>query len=234
MDIRCNEQAVAELCRRSGTPCGKVAAICIWPQFVALARRLLGTSAVKIATVINFPMGGDNIERALGDTKEALSDGADEIDLVMPWRAFLQGDEAGPRDMIANVADLTSQGKCLKVILETGALLKPELIRRASQLAIESGADFIKTSTGKIAVSATPQAAEIMLQAIKAGGKPVGFKAAGGVRSLEDAAAYLGLADTIMGPSWASPATFRFGASGLLDALLAELSGGTGAAGAGY
>ena len=230
----CNTAAIDLLCRRAVTPFGAVAAICIWPQFVSHARRQLGASGIKIATVINFPKGGDNIERALGDTKEALRDGADEIDLVMPWHAFMLGDESGPRDMISNVADLTEQGKCLKVILETGGLQKPDLIARASRLAIECGANFIKTSTGKIAVSATPEAAQIMLCAIRDSGRPVGFKAAGGVRVVADAQVYLDLADQIMGPAWASPATFRFGASGLLDALLAELSGETAKMGAGY
>ena len=198
------------------------------------AARRLGGTGVKIATVINFPKGGDNIERALGDTKEALRDGADEIDLVMPWRALLRGDETGPRDMIANVADLTSAGKCLKVILETGALPDAATVALASRLAIESGANFIKTSTGKLAVSATLEAAEIMLDAIKASGKPVGFKAAGGVKSIVDAAAYLDLADRILGLSWACPASFRFGASALLDALLAKIDGGEARPESGY
>lgn len=221
----CSQAAIDKLCHRARTPQGNVAAICIWPQFVRHAARLLKGSGVKVATVINFPGGGTDIDRALEDTHEALRDGADEIDLVMPYQAFLQGDATTPHDMIAAVADATAPHHVLKVILETGALNQPEAIVRASQLAIAAGASFIKTSSGKTPVSATPEAARLMLHAIKASGKPVGFKAAGGVRSVEDAALYLGLADEIMGPGWASPATFRFGASGLLDALLAALDG---------
>ena len=230
----CSQLAIDKLCHRAVTPHGKVAAICIWPQYIRHAAGLLKGSGVKIATVINFPKGGTDIDRALEDTHEALRDGADEIDLVMPYHAFLQGDEAALRDMVSAIADATAPRHVLKVILETGALSRPELILRASQLAIAAGANFIKTSTGKIPVSATPEAAKIMLHAIKASGQPVGFKAAGGVRSVEDAALYLGLADEIMGPGWASPATFRFGASGLLDALLAILTGSSVASKEGY
>lgn len=221
----CNQTHIDQLCRRALTPHGKVAAICIWPQYVQYAAGRLKQSGVKIATVINFPKGGSDIDRALDDTREALRDGADEIDLVMPWQAFLQGVETGPRDMIAAVADATAEAHVLKVILETGALVQPDTIARASRLAIAAGANFIKTSTGKIAVSATPEAAQTMMEAIKASGKPVGFKVAGGVRSVADAGIYLDMADQIMGPHWASPTTFRFGASGLLDALLATLDG---------
>jgi deoxyribose-phosphate aldolase len=110
------------------------------------------------------------------------------------------------------------------VIIESGELSDPALIDAASRIAIEGGAHFIKTSTGKTPISATPAAARVMLTAIKEMGKPVGFKASGGVRTLADAQVYLDIADEIMGPDWVSPDTFRFGASGLLDALLAALS----------
>jgi deoxyribose-phosphate aldolase len=118
---------------------------------------------------------------------------------------------------------------CLKVILETGELKDSALIRRASELAIAGGADFIKTSTGKVAVNATLEAADIMLQAIRDSRKRVGFKPAGGIGSVADADLYLRLAETIMGPNWIMPSTFRFGASSLLDDILGVLSGGTSA-----
>lgn len=118
----------------------------------------------------------------------------------------------------------------LKIILETGELKEPALIKRASEIAIEGGADFIKTSTGKVEVSATLEAAEIMLNAIKDSGQDVGFKASGGVRTTEDAAEYLALAADIMGPAWISPKHFRFGASGLLANLAATLTGNVGTA----
>ena len=222
----CTEAAIAALCRRARTPHGPVAAICIWPRFVSQAARLLARSGIKLATVVNFPAGGDHVERAVDDAHGALRDGADEIDLVMPWHAFLGGDEASAREMIEGVAGEAGPERLLKVILETGALGSPAAIASASRLAIECGANFIKTSTGKTAVSATPEAAGIMLEAIKASGRPVGFKAAGGVRTLAEAQVYLDLADAIMGPAWATPQTFRFGASGLLDVLLAAIDGG--------
>jgi len=219
----CIQSAVDALVDRAITPFGTVAAVCIWPQFIRSARtRLRGD--VAIATVINFPRGGEDIDRAVDDTREALGDGADEIDLVMPWRALMRGDETIVGEMISAVAAETG-GRMLKVILETGALADTALVTRASEIAIASGANFIKTSTGKLKVSATPEAARAMLGVISRSGKHVGFKAAGGIRTLADARAYLAIADEIMGPGWASRSTFRFGASGLLDALLSALDG---------
>jgi deoxyribose-phosphate aldolase len=221
---QCSETAIAQLCDKAlGGPV-PVAAICIWPQFVSLGRRLIGERGVKVATVVNFPAGGTNIARVSADTVEAVGDGADEIDLVLPYKAFLTGDVDIARDMIGEVK-AACDGRTLKVILETGAFPDQATIRAASDLAIAGGADFIKTSTGKIAVSATLAAAETMLEAIKASGKPVGLKPSGGIRTLADANAYLALADRIMGPDWATPATFRFGASGLHQALVDVIGG---------
>ncbi len=221
----CSERALDALCAKAMSPHGPVAAVCIWPQFVTRARGLLQGSAVRIATVVNFPAGGEDVERVVEDVTEALGDGADEIDLVMPYAAVLRGEPNVARGMIAAVRDVVDGARVLKVILETGALGDPAAIEAASRLAIESGADFLKTSTGKSAVSATPEASEVMLNAIGAAGRPVGFKAAGGIRTLADAKLYLGLADRIMGPAWARPATFRLGASGLYDALVAAIEG---------
>ncbi len=156
-----------------------------------------------------------------------MNDGADEIDVVLPHLAFLAGDTAAARTMIAGVRDVVGRERTLKVILETGVLVDSAVIEAASRLAVAEGADFIKTSTGKTLVSATLSAAEIMLGVIRGARRPVGLKPSGGIRTLDDAAAYLALADRIMGPDWATPATFRFGASGLFDALMAEIEGGT-------
>ena len=220
----CSFESAASLVARARTPHGPVAAVCLWPQYVSMARERLRGSGVAVATVINFPAGGEDIERVVDDIPEASRDGADEIDLVSPGRALKRGDERLARDMIGAARAAIPAGRRLKTILETGELTDPGLIARASDIAIDAGADFLKTSTGKTPVSATPAAARVMLERIRACGKPVGFKASGGVRSLADAAIYLGLADEIMGPTWASPATFRFGASGLLDALLADIA----------
>jgi deoxyribose-phosphate aldolase len=230
----CRSEDIVKLCARANGAFGSVAAVCIWPKFVAEAKPLLHGSSVRIATVINFPSGDNALDASLTEAAKALDDGADELDLVLPYRAFLEGEEAFPARVVADVARLTGGAKTLKVILETGALKQPDTIARASRLAIASGANFLKTSTGKIAISATPDAAEIMLSEIRAGGKPVGFKAAGGVKSVADAAVYFGIADRIMGSGWAKPSTFRFGASGLLDALIDAIEGRTSVAKAGY
>ena len=219
-----SQEEATRLIARGQTAYGPVAAICIWPAFVSWASQRLRGSKIRLATVINFPAGGEDIERAVDDTRQALRDGANEIDLVMPWRALLRGDPALPRAMIEAVAQCLPSGHRLKVIIESGELSDPAYIDAASRIAIEAGAHFIKTSTGKTPVSATPAAARVMLTAIKEMGKPVGFKASGGIRTLADAQIYLDIADEIMGPDWATPDTFRFGASGLLDALLAALT----------
>ncbi len=219
----CSDAAIRALCAKAAWEKGRVAAVCVWPQFVPLAKELLAGTGVRVATVINFPDGGTDIERACDDTREALGDGADEIDLVMPYRAFLAGDAKGAKEMIAAVREEIGGKGLLKVILETGSYPDAASVRRASDIAIAAGADFIKTSTGKTAVSATPEAVEAMLAAIHESRRRVGLKPSGGIRTLADARAYLALADRIMGPDWATPATFRFGASGLHGALAAVI-----------
>ncbi|MBV1707252.1 MAG: deoxyribose-phosphate aldolase [Hyphomicrobiales bacterium] len=228
-----NDDAVRELCARAVMTRGHVAAVCIWPRFVSLARAALTATPVAVATVINFPAGTDRLEEVLAATTQALAAGADEIDLVMPWRALRAGEVQPAATMIAAVKALTGT-RPLKVILETGELQDPTLVRTASLLAIDQGADFIKTSTGKTSVSATPEAARIMLQAIFERGGHVGFKAAGGLRTLEQAQGYIDLADGIFGRDWTTPAHMRLGASGLLGVLLAEIKGAKAAAGEGY
>ena len=213
----CTETKIDVLCRDAKV--GPVAAICVWPRFVTQGRRALAGTGIRIATVINFPEGGDDCARATDDTAEALRDGADEIDLVLPYRALQRGDAALARDMVEAVRDICGTAT-LKVILETGELGDPETIRAASRLALEAGADFLKTSTGKSSVSATPEAAELMLAEIRASGRPAGLKVSGGLRGVADAATYLALADRIMGSDWVTPKTFRLGASSLYGTLV--------------
>jgi deoxyribose-phosphate aldolase len=222
----CREDHVEALIQKALTPHGPVAAICIWPQFVSLAKARLKGKPVKVATVINFPKGGDDVERAIDDTEEALDDGADEIDLVMPYHALMAGDETTVRSMIGEVQDLVEdQRGRLKVILETGMLPDQAMVRKAADIAIDCGANFIKTSTGKTPISATPEAVATMLEAIRASERTVGLKPSGGIRTLADAKRYLDMVDAAMGPVWASPGTFRFGASGLYDALIDVIEG---------
>jgi deoxyribose-phosphate aldolase len=218
--------AADDLCDRALA--AGVAAVCVWPAYVALcAERLAGTD-IKVATVVNFPSGEEPRLDVIDMTSRALVDGADEIDAVLPYHAWLHGDDAaaaavldGVREAINERSDLSHGDGLLKIIIETGALPDRAAMDRATHFAIAHGADFVKTSTGKIEVSATPEAAEVVLEAIEVSGMPVGFKASGGVRNLGDARLYIELAERIMGPGWVSPDTFRFGASGLLDALLA-------------
>jgi deoxyribose-phosphate aldolase len=221
----CTEAQIDALCARAQTPYGNSAAICIWPRFVAHARNILGTGhPVRIATVVNFPSGEMEVADVAAETREAIADGADEIDLVIPYRKFLAGNEKAVTDMVKAIRDECGPA-LLKVILETGEIKDTALIQRASELAIEAGADFIKTSTGKVAVNATLEAADIMIRAIRHSGRKVGFKPAGGISSVSDAGLYLSLAETIMTPDWPMPSTFRFGASGVLDDILAVLGG---------
>ncbi len=219
----CSDQAVDALCAKALGPHGPVAAVCVWPQYVARARDALKGSGVRIATVVNFPAGGEDVERVVEDTEEALGDGAEEIDCVLPYRALLRGEADIAGEMVTALRDVVDGGRTLKVILETGALPDESTIAAASRLAIEAGADFLKTSTGKWPVSATAQAAQVMLNVIHAAGRPVGFKPSGGIRTLTDAKTYLDLADRIMGPAWVTPGTFRIGASSLYEALVAAI-----------
>jgi deoxyribose-phosphate aldolase len=218
--------AVDELCDRADD--AGVAAVCIWPAYVAQCVERLTSTDIKVATVVNFPSGDEPVDDVIDMTKRALADGADEIDVVLPYHAWLHGDADAAAELLDAVRETVNEGTdlshgdgLLKVIIETGALPDRAAIDRATHFAINHGADFVKTSTGKIEVSATPEAAEIVLEAIEVSGLPVGFKASGGVKTLADARIYIELAERIMGPAWVSPETFRFGASGLLDALLA-------------
>ncbi|MBW9088300.1 deoxyribose-phosphate aldolase [Rhizobium wenxiniae] len=223
----CDNAAIENLCLRAQTPYGNSAAICIWPRFIAHARSILGSGhPVRIATVVNFPSGDLAVSEVVAETKKAIEDGADEIDLVIPYKALIAGDEAAVTTMVEAVRAACPQST-LKVILETGELKDKALVSRASELAIAAGADFIKTSTGKVQVNATLEATDIMLRAIRESKAKVGFKPAGGISTVADADLYLRLAESIMGQNWVMPSTFRFGASSLLDDILAVLSGST-------
>ena len=228
------DSTIESLCQQVKTPFGHPAAVCVYPQFIVTAQRALTAHTlndqVKIATVTNFPHGGDDIMGAARETRDAVASGAHEVDVVFPYRALMAGDEETGLELVEMCKAACAGQALLKVIIESGELKEPALIKRASEIAIEGGADFIKTSTGKVAVNATLEAAEILLTAIKASGKDVGFKAAGGVKTAEDAAEYLALASDIMGAAWVTPAHFRFGASSLLGNLLDTLTGNTNAA----
>ncbi len=221
------DQKVIDLCQAAKSAVGNTAAICIYPRFIPIAKKTLreqGTADVKIATVTNFPHGNDDIDIAVAETKAAVAYGADEVDVVFPYRALIAGNEEVGFELVkqckAACGDIL-----LKVIIETGELKEEALIKKASELSIKAGADFIKTSTGKVPVNATPEYARMMLEVIRDMGvaQSVGFKPAGGVRTAEDAAAYLAMADEILGNDWVDARHYRFGASSLLTNLLNTL-----------
>jgi deoxyribose-phosphate aldolase len=210
---------IAALCAQAQTPAGPVAAVCVYGRYVARAVAELDGSGIPVAAVANFPEGDLDAERAVRETEQAVRDGAREVDVVLPWRAFAAGDRAGAMAVVEATREACPV--LLKVILESGLLREPELIGAAARDALAVGADFVKTSTGKLQPAATLPAAAVMLEAVREHGIG-GFKASGGIRTAEEAADYLELADALFGAEWAAPRTFRFGASSLLADLLRE------------
>ena len=211
------------------------ASICVYPNFAHVVASERATEDVHVTTVAGcFPTSQSFLEVKLHEIELAVKGGADEIDIVLALNSFLSGDyqTAGAeikasRECIDRVARELGRPVCLKVILETGLLVTPELIADASFLAMENGADFIKTSTGKVKVNATPQAAYVMCECIKkyyeATGKKVGFKAAGGIASALDAVCYWTIVKNILGEEWLDKKLFRFGVSSLANKLLSAV-----------
>lgn len=206
-----------------------VAAICVYPNMAEIVNDSLEAGNVKIACVSGgFPSSQTFMEVKVAETAMAIHTGAEEIDIVMPIGKFLCGDYEGMCDEIGELKDICGE-RSLKVILETGALMTASNIKKASILAMYSGADFIKTSTGKEAVSATPEAAFVMCQAIKEyyakTGRKIGFKAAGGINTVQDAVAYYTIVKELLGEEWLNPSLFRIGTSRLANLLLSDISG---------
>jgi len=220
-------ESVKTLTASAATPVGRVAAVCIWARFIAVAREALAGKGVPIAVVANFPAGASDVNAAATETAAAVAAGADEVDVVFPFHALLAGDEATGLALVRACRTACGPKTILKVILETGQLGSAELVRRASELAVEGGAHFLKTSTGKTQPGATLAAAEEMIDVIAAArerGVTVGFKASGGVTTIPDAQAYLDLYESRFGAGSATAATFRIGASSLLKPILAALT----------
>ncbi|MDY0274517.1 MAG: deoxyribose-phosphate aldolase [Desulfomicrobium sp.] len=222
-----SQEDIIQLCAQCVGNFGHVAGLCLFPQFLSQARqelKALGSPPIRLVTVANFPHGYLDISRAVQEIHQGLAAGAQEIDLVFPYGSFT----AGAQDDVAHFLT-TCRKACpviLKIILETGELRDPALIQAASELAIATGADFLKTSTGKSSVHATLTAARIMLETIAQSSRTVGFKASGGIRLVNEAVQYLALAEEILGKDWIGPHTFRFGASSLLQDILKTLDHG--------
>jgi len=220
------EASVSALAALACTAAGRVAAVCVWPRFIAVARRALDGAGVPIAAVANFPAGADDVSAAAAETAAAIAAGADEVDVVFPYRALLAGDAATGLALVRACRAACGERGLLKVILETGQLGSQARIRQASEVAVEGGAHFLKTSTGKTQPAATLAAAAVMLQVIaeaKRRGVTVGLKPSGGLSRIADAAAYLDLYEERFGPDSATPASFRIGASSLITPVLAAL-----------
>ena len=205
-----------------------VAAVCVYPDLVAVAKEAVAGSRVAVASVATaFPSGRASLAVKLADVQDAVSAGADEVDMVIDRGAFLAGRYGQVYAEIRAVRQACGTAH-LKVILETAELATLDNIARASWLAMMAGADFIKTSTGKVTPAATPPTALVMLAAVRdfeqAAGRRVGVKVAGGIRTAKDAIRYLVLANEIAGPAWLTPRLFRIGASTLLNDLLMQRS----------
>ena len=204
-----------------------VAAVCVYPTMVGVAKQALGKSGINVASVATaFPSGMSSLSVKLEETAMAVAEGADEIDMVISRGAFLRGDVNHVFDEIAAVKDACGKAH-LKVILETGELGTLDRVRRASVLAMHAGADFIKTSTGKVQPAATMQVTLVMLQAIRdyyrETGRMVGMKPAGGISSAKLALHYLVMLHETLGNAWMTPDWFRFGASSLANDVLMQL-----------
>lgn len=224
---------VAALCAKGVRPqpgdrsIPSVGAICVYPAMVPHAVGALKGSGVRVASVATaFPSGQSFLEVKVAETRHAVAAGADEIDMVIDRGAFLCGDHQRVYDEITAVKEACGKAH-LKVILETGELGTYDNVRRASILAMAAGADFIKTSTGKITPAATLPVSLVMMEAIRdfarETGRPVGFKPAGGIRTSKQAIAYLVLLHETLGPDWMTPERFRLGASSLLNDILMQI-----------
>lgn len=206
-----------------------VAAVCVYPSMVAVAKKALGNSSVKIASVSTaFPSGQSTREIKLADTKFAVDQGADEIDMVISRGEFLKGNYNFVFDEIAAIKELCETKARLKVIFETGELSTLDNVRKASEIAMHAGADFIKTSTGKIQPAATQPVSLVMLEAIRdfyyETGRMVGMKPAGGISNAKTALNYLVMVRETLGDAWLNNHWFRFGASSLANDLLMQIA----------
>jgi deoxyribose-phosphate aldolase len=228
-DTPAKVRALAAKARRpdpADPACPSVAAICVYPDMVPPAVEVLAGSGVHVASVATaFPSGRASLAVKLADVRDAVAAGADEIDMVIDRGAFLAGRYARVYDEIVATREACGSAH-LKVILETGELVTYDNVRRASWLAMLAGADFVKTSTGKVSPASTLPVTLVMLEACRdfrdATGRQVGMKSAGGIRTSKDAIKYLVLVNETAGDDWLDPAWFRFGASSLLNDLLLQ------------
>lgn len=219
-----SEASIAAFCEKARNTYGHVAAVCVYPPFVRMVAAEFSGSPIKTATVANFPHGDGKTEAVLLEISRALSDGAQEIDVVFPYKRYLAGEKRNAQVFVEVCKAACGDQVTLKVILETGALRTPTIIAEASADVLRAGADFVKTSTGKMTPGATIEAATNILTVIKDMQsqlhRRVGLKVAGGIKEIQQAVEYITLADRIMGRDWVTPTTFRIGASRLVDEMI--------------
>lgn len=224
-----DEDAVANLCHRARTRYGDVAAVCVYPAYVVAARDQLAGSGIGIATVANFPGGAEGVGPVRVQVNQALSDGATEIDVVVPYQRWLEGDRHCVPELLDSVADLCAGRALVKAILETGLIPSSTERQALAWACARPGIAFLKTSTGKAWQGATPEGVEDLVRVLAQlwdAGRPMGLKIAGGVRTLDQLQRYYEIVVQGLGSGFFQSATLRIGASSLLDELLAALAHG--------
>nr|WP_226832454.1 deoxyribose-phosphate aldolase [Acidithiobacillus sulfurivorans] len=223
--VQGDEAAVETLCAKARTRHGDVAAVCIHPAYVARAVNLLRETPIAVATVINFPSGNHSLQEVHAELESVVTAGAQEVDVVVPYKAWLAGDTLLLFKMVEAIQHWLDHKIRIKAILETGMIPAASMRQKLARELAARGVDFLKTSTGKTAVGATPEAVADLLVVTKeyAHSQQVpGIKVAGGVRTGEQMDAYIAQIEAVMGTTFITPRTLRFGASSLLDDLLSQ------------
>jgi deoxyribose-phosphate aldolase len=221
-----DEQTMQRMLRLASTDVGKVAAVCCWSRFIPQAKQALEGTGIPVAVVANFPAGAPDARAAAAETAAAVSAGANEIDVVLPYRALMKGDEQTGLNLVKACRAACGDRARLKVILETGQLGSDRNISAAARVACEGGAHFLKTSTGKTQPGATTEAVSVLLDVIAQyakGGRKIGLKVSGGVRTVEQAREFIDLYEDQMGIGSANSSNFRIGASSLVNDILTVL-----------
>ena len=228
LDYNCSFDDINNLKNKALNPYKSVASCCVWPKFVSDLKKDLQNTGIKLCTVLNFPNGDLKFNDIKFQIEKTINDGVDEIDFVIPYNSILEGDFKSLEEIILNFKNCNIINKNniqLKAIIETGELKSEKLIRKISSFLAKNNINFIKTSTGKVKVNATPKSAEIILKTIKNLKKEnfVGLKVSGGIKTINEAIIYMDLCKKIMGEKWLSKKFFRIGTSSLLDIVVNEI-----------
>lgn len=224
LNLSDTEENIISLCKKAQTPFGNTCAVCVYPQFITLAKNSLKNTDIAVATVINFPQGNSDITSIKEQLLKAINCGADEIDAVFPYQDFLHGNIDICKKFLETLTQNKHERK-IKIILESGAFTNQELLAQACLLCLKYNIDFLKTSTGKTTTSATPEAVKTIVDTIKSTSKNIGIKVSGGIKTFTQAEQYYNILQTSMEESWITPQHFRIGASSLLDNLIQEAKG---------